>query len=360
MKRHVASCDCGWTSNPTRSQAQADYALRTHSCEKQQARDEGKARRLAREANVDRTPKDCNHKRTTHTHGTHACYVLDRCRCRPCADANSDYERTRSRRHAYGRFGNDWVDAQPAREHIADLMSQGMGLKRIVELADYSQGAMTRLMYGTRDRGPSKRIRAHAAQSLLAVRVSIDTLAGGARIDNTGTVRRLQALMVNGWSQTKLAHAIGLEVRNFNHLVHGQRAVTVNTARKVRELYEQLWDQTPPLTSQGHRGAYTRAKRYAEERGWVPPLAWDDDTIDDPNAMPASDLPDGTDVDELAIERALAGDHVPLTDAERLEVLTRLVTDGLSDAAIARRMHVTDRTVLRWRQTHNLESRWAA
>jgi transcriptional regulator with XRE-family HTH domain len=355
--RHISQCDCGWTSNATRSEKQAAFALRQHSCAKHLAKVEAAKRGLAKEAAVDRTPKPCLHKRVTHDHGTHACYVLDRCRCRPCADANTAYERTRSRRHAYGRFGNDWVDAQPARDHVRQLMAAGMGLKRIVEVSGYSQGAMTRLIYGSRERGmvPTKRISAQNAAAILAVRATLDTLADGARVDNTGTVRRLQALMVNGWSQSKLARRIGFEVRNFNYLLHGQRAVTVGTAKKVRDLYEELWDQQPPRDSTGHRGAYTRATRYAATRGWLPPLAWDDDTIDDPTATPFDEAP-AVGVKRLHIEDVeFLLDDQPLATSQQIADRLHVSKDTVQQAC--RRAGRTD---LLERLARNAELRGAA
>lgn len=65
-------------------------------------------------------------------------------------------------------------------------------------------------------------------------------------------------------------------------------------------------------------------------------------------------------LDEVAIERAMAGDTVALTSDERDEAIRRLVDAGISDHQIGQRLHVTDRTILRRRQAMNLESRWTA
>jgi transcriptional regulator with XRE-family HTH domain len=295
MTTYTTSCsDCGWTSNPTKHQARAEHAYRIHSCDKHRRREAARARRLEREAAVDRTPKPCQHKHARHEHGTHACYVLDRCRCRPCADANAAYEHDRARLHAYGRFEQRWVDAGPVREHIQSLTRAGLGTKKIGELAGYSQGAMTKLIYGSQGNPPTKRIRREHADAILAVRATIDTLAPGARTDGTGTRRRLQALMAQGWSQSKLAREIGYELRNFAYLVQGKREVTVRTARNVRRLYDRMWDVAPPRATKYDRGSYTRSVKYAAAHGWLPPLAWDDDTIDDPDAQPWVDEPTRT------------------------------------------------------------------
>ncbi len=73
-------------------------------------------------------------ERPDREHGTHNCYVHgpDRrfsgrgCRCVPCSAANTAYERERARRVA-----PPYIDAEPARLHVRELMSQGVGLKTI-------------------------------------------------------------------------------------------------------------------------------------------------------------------------------------------------------------------------------------
>ncbi|QBJ94479.1 hypothetical protein D0Z67_29365 (plasmid) [Streptomyces seoulensis] len=63
----------------------------------------------------------------------------------------------------------------------------------------------------------------------------------------------------------------------------------------------------------------------AERHGWAPPLAWDDDTIDDPTAVPVTEGPEpvATDGDNLAA-RWLMGESVVLTEDAKREVLLHL------------------------------------
>lgn len=51
--------------------------------------------------------------------------------------------------------------------------------------------------------------------------------------------------------------------------------------------------------------------------------------------------------DEVAVERAMAGDRVTLTPAEQYEAIVRLSDRRLSAARIAERLHISDRTVTR-------------
>lgn len=307
---------------------------------------------------VDRTPKPCLHKIANHEHGTYAAYVLDLCRCEPCATANRLYERNRTRQQAYGRW-NGYTDAEPARQHVHALMAQGMGLKRIVAVSDVSQGVLWKLMYGKRrpdgSQIPSRRIKPETERRILAVKAD---LAPAIKVDSTGTRRRLQALIALGWSVGQISKRSGLDRQRLDGALHG-RDVIKATRDAVTALYDELWDAPPPETNQRERIAASRSRRRAALNGWVPPLAWDDDTIDDPSAT--STLADGCEeLDELAVELAMAGKPVSLTAAETTEALKRMVALRLSDEQIATRLHVSSRTVLRWRQREGLESRWAA
>ncbi len=239
MKTYTAGpCEhCGYTSGPSKTATLAEHGQRIHSCTKELAKTERAVRGAAKRAAVDRTPKPCHHKRTTHVHGTHACYVLDRCRCIPCMTSNTDYERTRSRRHAYGRF-DTYTDSQPVREHITHLMTAGLGLKRIAELGGVSNATLGKILYGTANRAPTRRVTRDVATKVLAVTATPAALAGGAKVPGTGTTRRLQALMTLGWSQTQLANRLGLTMRNLAPLLHGKRGTTAATARAVTDLYE--------------------------------------------------------------------------------------------------------------------------
>ena len=233
---------------------------------------------------------DCSHKRVTHVHGTRACYVHDHCPCGPCRQANTAYANSRARQIAEATFHPDrasFVDAGPVRDHVRSLMAAGMGRRTVATAAHVPQSTLYRLLYGTTGPDgqlvPSRRIGRRTADALLAVRL---TLAAGVRVDQTGTARRLQALFARGWSGTKLATRLGMLRSNFTPLLHGTRPVTVATRTNVAALFDELWNADPPLETRADRVAASRARRTASRLGWVPALAWDDDTIDDPTAQP--------------------------------------------------------------------------
>lgn len=95
------------------------------------------------------------------------------------------------------------------------------------------------------------------------------------RVSSVGISRRLQALMALGWPQAELGRRLGLPQSWLSRLTTGHRpSVNPATAERVIALYEQL-SMTP--------GPSPSARRHATGKGWAPPLAWDDDTIDDPH-----------------------------------------------------------------------------
>jgi hypothetical protein len=291
-------------------------ALNVHSCAKWIAKQEAAARRLAREASIDRSPQPCHHKQASHVHGTHACYVLDACRCRECVTANTAYERARSRQHAYGRW-NGYVDAQHAREHVEKLQAQGMGWKRIARAADVPTGTMWKLIYGVPSSGrpPSARIRPATEAAILAVRLN---LAPGAIVPGIGTARRLQALVALGWSMSKLATLLDVTPANFGPIIHGTRNVQAATDRAVRDLYDELWNQQGPRDGHRDKIAYSRATRYAAAHQWAPPMAWDEGAIDDPDATPDTGSPARRSVHDLAEDVEWFLEDEPLATAQRV------------------------------------------
>lgn len=350
--------DCGWSGKSTTSQARASYATKQHSCDKHLRLLAARERGAAAAAAVDRTPKPCLHKQADHQHGTHAAYVLDRCRCLPCKDANTTYERRRSRQAAYGRW-TPFVDAQPSRDHVAALRAQGLGLKLIAKHSGVSHGSLWKLIYGKTQpdgtRRLSVRVKTETAAALLAVRADLTTLAGTTSVDGLGTRRRLQALVAVGWSQARLARLLGMEPGNFGRTINGGR-VRVSTAAAVATLYDELTRQMPPESTHRERIAASRARNRARTLDWKPPMWWDVDELDHLEQLPMPPAPSSCDdVDDVAVQRAIDGDlSVSLTIAERREVVRRLHARRLTDGQIDRLTGISSRTVLRIRQELDL------
>lgn len=264
--------------------------------------------------------RPCTHD-DRHPHGNRVRYVIDKCRCRPCRDSAAAYTRDLARRHLYGKV--TYVNADPARAHVQSLQEQGMGWKRIARQAGIDTSILWKLLYGdsTRNMSPSKRIRPATEAKILAVTLD---LAGGAKIDSTGTARRIQALVAIGWSQSKIAARLGILRSNFTTLAQGGTPVTVARAKAVADLYDQLWDQTPPHIEWRDHIAYSCAINYAVAYNWFVPLAWDDEDIDNPDAQP--DLGQDT--------RVPSGGRIHLEDVEFL------IGTGLTLSQVTHRLGV--------------------
>jgi hypothetical protein len=100
-------------------------------------------------------------------------------------------------------------------------------------------------------------------------------------VSAAGAARRLQALMVMAWPAEELARRLGLPAQAVRDLVAGQAVAAppaaLAAAAAVQAVYDDLWDR---------RGPCERTRGFALARGWAPPMAWDDDSIDDPAAVP--------------------------------------------------------------------------
>lgn len=98
-------------------------------------------------------------------------------------------------------------------------------------------------------------------------------------VDPTGTVRRVQALLAIGWTCADLGRRCG-RGDEWARMVARSNAVTTETAALVKAAYDDLSMRIP----RGQRHEQTR--RWYANKGYAPPLAWDDDTIDNPTALP--------------------------------------------------------------------------
>lgn len=360
----AVDCDCGWTGGPYRSEAVAEVALTRHSCERYTTVTAPRAARVAARELADGPKRECRCSRAHHEHGTHEAYTIDRCHCRLCRDGHAAYERHRSRQRAYGREA--LVDAGPAREHIERLREQGMCLRAVAASAGLGYSCVSAIVGApSTGRAPRGRIRSTTMVALMAVRF---TSAPGAPVDGTGTRRRLQALVAVGWSQAELSRRLGVTRGNGAALVRGARGrVAPSTRDAVARLYDRLWDQAPPEETKDEKSAKIKAQNVAKRHGWPPPLAWDEDTIGDPTAsawveIPATRRARGAthaawqaEVDQVAVERAVAGDPpVGMTRGERVEAVRLLALAGLSDSQIAVQLRIQVRSVERLRADNEI------
>lgn len=189
----------------------------------------------------------------------------------------------------------------------------------------------------------------------------LDHLSGRARmVDATGVRRRLQALHAIGWTSRLIGEQLGMQPSPYSALLNTRAQVRVATKERVNAVYDALWNRTPPTATPYERRAATRARNTARRKGWLGPLHWNDEDLDRPEARPVVLVAGGPacqslpprhgELDEVVVLRALAGENVPLTRAERLTVVQELHSRGLLDGQICLRTGIGLRQVQRDRQ----------
>lgn len=165
-------------------------------------------------------------------------------------------------------------------------------------------------------------------------------------IDATAARRITQGLACHGYTADEIAAESGVSVRTVYALQSGEN--TTITSRKdeaLRDLAQRVKVDQP-------RTGYTasRAKSAARRNGWVPLTAWDDDTLDDPNAEPDLGDDGSTVVDPVVIERALGGERMKLTRLERHHAVHVGLARQLSRLEVSRRLRIS------WTELARLEA----
>lgn len=266
---------------------------------------------------------------------------------------NRHYEAHRRRMLAYGKWESQKVLAAPVREHYLALLDAGMSRNQVSRISGVKADQLDNLLRPRKDRGdqPAKVVFRRTADRLVAVPVPAPHevwryAADGQKVDPTGTARRLQALIALGWTSRELSARLGIFESNLPAILHAQRHTTAGFARKVADLFNKL--QLTPGTS-------TRSRNRAARNGWAMPLAWDENSIDDPAAEPVTD-PAVTEpaLDDIAVERGVhwlltrpTGQHTTpqlrtwkdarpkLTRSERIAVAARVAGEVSTSMACA-------------------------
>ena len=152
-----------------------------------------------------------------------------------------------------------------------------------------------------------------------------------------GTRRRLQALAAIGWRWSDLGDLLGTTWQAVQYIAAGHHpTVWTSTADRVEAVYELLSGTPGPSPTARHRAA---------AKGWAPPLGWDDDQIDNPDARPcvAPQLDEPV-IDPERIRRAYAGQRVNLTPEEKAAAVRAGLERGLALTAVAAALHMSNHT----------------
>lgn len=145
-------------------------------------------------------------------------------------------------------------------------------------------------------------------------------------IGTVGARRRLQALSYLGYTLADQSAALNICFTTLHAIVTGRTSqVKVTTDNAVRDLYRR-WRMTP--------GPSVSATRTAIRNGYCSQFAWDDESIDDPAALPVGIRPEPSE-SELRIQARIGGDRtVRLQRGEAAVVARRLLAEGWSKKRI--------------------------
>jgi len=158
-----------------------------------------------------------------------------------------------------------YVDAGPCKERIQQLRAAGFGIRELEALSGVSE--VCRL-------GDRVQVRTH--DRIMAIPVPELKVALGGRFSSLGSHRRIRGLMALGWTNRLLAQELGMTDRRLSQIMR-QPLISAKNAKLISDVYDRLCMTLGPSN---------RARVIARNKGWVPPLAWNEGEIDDPEAVP--------------------------------------------------------------------------
>jgi transcriptional regulator with XRE-family HTH domain len=174
----------------------------------------------------------------------------------------------------YRVIPHGYVDSATAIQRFALLRSRGLSQRRIAVLSGLDRETLRKL--GSWGQG---RVELATQNKLMSVPVPPRVVdAGAANVCAVGTKRRIQALMVAGHTQTDIGAYFGVTSQSVSGWLQ-RNYVSAATAAGVADLFDRL--QLIP-------GSSTRTAERAKRAGHQPAFSWDEDSIDDPDALPDS------------------------------------------------------------------------
>jgi hypothetical protein len=204
-------------------------------------------------------------------HGTTGYYQYHGCKCDPCKDAMGRYRKRLDFEHASGLSRR--VPVAPIREHTQRLIDAGA---TPTSIAKYSGGAVTHVQV-TRilDGSTSAYLFPKCAQALLAIEPG-EALAGFRMVNGIGCKRRVNALHALGFTKDDIGAAVGFTGYYVQDLcAHDQ--IQARSLDVIKRAYEIL--------SSGSGTSDLQRWRAVREE-WAPPMAWEDEDLDNPAAEP--------------------------------------------------------------------------
>jgi hypothetical protein len=241
-------------------------------------------------------------------------------------------ERGRLYSHQYRcdqiRSINRTMPTAPIREHVQGLLDADVTMAAICEVSNAPIATLSELAHGKHDR-----INRRLGQRILAVTLPQCLRTGAPRslVPALGAIRRVQALLALGHTHRTITALLPNRDPSVTMKLVGRQQPGV-TFRHLHEAVAAAFEQLSMVP-----GRSEQTRRRARRRGYKPPLAWDEGSIDLPDAVPHGTWIRLDVVDDVAVRRRMEGEYVRLTQAEATEVVRRMYGQGLSSPQIATR-----------------------
>lgn len=196
----------------------------------------------------------------------------------PKSEAERQRDRIRYLENARGIKHTIAPDAAMRRINL--WRQKGVSLDTIAERTGVSKAQIRNIQNGVRGW-----IRTSTHAKIMGVQLS---RADVSMFPAVGVRRRLQALAAVGYSTLTLGEILSRDRKYVCALQvgkNGREFVLRPIGAPVYEAYEKYaWADPRELGQTDHATTYVRNS--ARKNGWAPPHCWDDDTIDDPEAIP--------------------------------------------------------------------------
>ncbi|WP_369068564.1 hypothetical protein [Kineococcus terrestris] len=188
------------------------------------------------------------------------------CRCEPCKRAN-----TRTKKlHGAGVLPNQRAAADA---RIDDWLQRGWTPAAIASATGLPLVTVQEIVK-MRAKGLVRRLNHRTVRAVLTAGAPTR-----GHLSRLGARRRMQALTWMGWSLQTLSQRTGLPVMTLSDVRgdNGRQLTHPQIAAAITEAYLQLSHLD---------GGSPGARAYARRKSWAPPAAWDDESLDDPDAQP--------------------------------------------------------------------------
>lgn len=218
-------------------------------------------------------------------HNSLTCYANYGCRRPDCVERKNAWARNRDHALRAGTW-QPLQDATPVRNHLRTLLNSGLTQQRIAALAGVPHQSITDLIHGRSNRSHRRGLRHRTTPEFAAKILAVDPAESPARVDATGSRRRIRALVAAGWPLLHIGRQLGLNPQRPEQILKQER-VYATTRDIITDGYVRLAAVRPE-----RRGVPKDKARWSRERAranrWPGPKYWDQHpgAIDDPHFTP--------------------------------------------------------------------------